>query len=352
MPTLAKDAPKVCFQRSFRFGAVNEDGFSDVTILTGGTEAEGHGLFVDEAAIAQAMTLLMGATLPAYLTHDDAWEDRLGEEIGIFSGFYREGLKIKAKTFKFLRSFMANDAEDYEKLVELAQVMPDQFGTSIVFQGDCVWPCADGTEVCGMYPKPDNCSADMPCIRFGKIESCDFVKSPAVNDGLFQAHVDGKPQGKPIMANDSIALSAHSAALAAKDGELAVLSQQHKDAVIALEAKHASAVSAFESKINDQVAALAKAKVDSDGLTAALAAKSSEADEAAKYDMRKAGAGALEIALSSRGPALPEPARSDSDKWNQYSALCEAKTDQRGNIVSHVETPAAKAFREKYLARK
>ena len=352
MPTLENEAQKVCFQRSFQFGAVSPDGFSDVTILTGGTEAEGHGLYVDEAAIAQAMALLMGKTLPAYLTHDDAWEDRLGKEIGVFSGFYRDGLKIKAKRFSFLKSFMEHQAETHEKLVELAQVMPEQFGTSIVFQGNAVWPVEDGEDMDSSYPKPDGCMSDMPCIRFGKIESADFVKSPAVNDGLFNAKVDGARNGNTPMANETIALSAHTAALAAKDGELAALSQQHKDAVTALEAKHATAVTAFEAKINELTAASAKLKTDIDGLNAALAAKTQEAEDSAKYDIRKSGAPALEAALSAHSTKLPEPARTDAEKWNQYAALCEAKTDARGNVLSHVETPAAKAFREKYLGRK
>jgi len=337
MPTLAKDAPKACFQRSFRFGAVNEDGFADVTILTGETEAEGHGLFVDEAAIEQAMALLMGKTLPAYLTHDDAWEDRLGEEIGVFSGFYRDGLKIKAKAFKFLRSFMANEAEMHEKLVELAQVMPDQFGTSVVFQGDAVWPCEDGAEVSGMYPRPENCAAEMPSIRFMKIESCDFVKSPAVNEGLFQSRVDGKPQGNsPTMANQ-IELSAHNAALSAKDAEIVALSTQHKDAVIALEAKRASAVSAFEAKVNELTAASVAAKSDRDGMAAALAAKVKELEDVSKYDMRKAGAPALEVALQSHRHPLPAPAAKDADRWVQYVEL--AAKDQI----------AANEFKAKYL---
>ena len=134
--------------------------------------------------------------------------------------------------------------------------------------------------------------------------------------------------------------------------EVSVLSTQHKDAITALETKHTEAVTALEAKVNEGIAQLAKATEDAKGLTAALAAKTKEAEESAKYDMRKAGGEALSIALESRGPKLPEPAATDAAKWEQYSALCEAVTDSRGIVVSHKETPAAAAFKAKHLARK
>jgi len=83
-----------------------------------------------------------------------------------------------------------------------------------------------------------------------------------------------------------------------------------------------------------------------------LAAKTLEAEEAAKYDMRKAGAPALQIALETRFENLPTPAANDKGKWEQYTALCEKQTDERGNVVAVKETPAAARFKASYLTRK
>src|ERR1019366_4145760 len=82
MPT--KEAQKICFERRLSFGAVNSRGFEDLSLITGGVEALGHGLFVDEKSISELTKLLMGKTVPGYLTHNGlAQGDRLGQEIGL-----------------------------------------------------------------------------------------------------------------------------------------------------------------------------------------------------------------------------------------------------------------------------
>ena len=58
------------------------------------------------------------------------------------------------------------------------------------------------------------------------------------------------------------------------------------------------------------------------------------------------------IALDTRTQKLPTPAGSDAAKWEQYAALCEAKKNDHGDVISHIETPAARSFKEKYLVRK
>jgi len=104
------DHDHICFEQ-IQFAAITEKGLQDVSILTMG-EAGGHGMLVDEQTIADFMRLSLGKTIPAYLTHEGARDpdtgralDRLGKEIGMFSGFYRDGNKVRARNFQFLDSF-------------------------------------------------------------------------------------------------------------------------------------------------------------------------------------------------------------------------------------------------------
>lgn len=355
MKTLEKRHP---FSRQIQFEAASPKGFKDVSILTVG-EAEGHGVMIDEKTIEQFMALALGKTIPAYLTHAEAIDengrpnDRLGNEIGMFSGFYRDGDKVRARQFNFLQSFIDNQTPVYSTIVSLAADYPDKLGISPVMGTRQVWCMPDGVEVPSTEDDDEELMSSranppMPVLRVMSIKSCDFVQQPAANVGLFHAKVDGKPNKEPeFMATnpDTILLSKHTE-------EVTSLQTQHKDAITALETKHKEAVTALEAKLNDATAKLAQATEKEKNLTAALAAKATEADEAAKYDMRKAGAPALEIALQAHTQRLPEPKGTDREKWEQYGALCKADKDSMGNVTMLHETPVAKAFKEKYLTRK
>ena len=340
------------------FASATKDGFSDVSIMTKG-EARGHGMLVDDKTIEQFMQLSLGKSVPAYLTHDGATDgegrpkDRLGKEIGMFSGFYRDGDRVRARNFKFLESFKQAEPKVYFTLVELAKEFSDKLGVSPVLSHFKAWLLKDGSEVrADGKAIPSNVSGEMPVMRLGSLLSCDFVQKPATNLGLFQ-EIDANPNKENQLMSETIALSEHTKLLTAKDGEIAALSAQHKDAIATLETKHKDAVAALEKKANDAVAALSVLQEKEKSLNAALAAKTQEAEEAAKYDMRKAGAPALAIALETKAAGvLPTPATSDAGKWEQYAMLCEIQKDSHGNVTAHVETPAAKLFKDKYLVRK
>ena len=343
MPT-TKEAQKICFQRGLSAGSVNSKGFADVSIITGGVEALGHGLFVDEGSISGLMGLLMGKTLPGYLTHDGAmFGDRLTNEIGLFSGFYRDGLKVKAAQFSFLNSFIKHSAGAYETLMELADKVPDQFGLSVVFSGEAVWACEDGSEVSAELAKPDNCNAEYPSIRFSSVESADFVKSPAANPAGLLARIDERAES---MA-DTISLSKHSEALeAAKLEVTSALSATHKAALDKLAADHVAALAAKDEAHKTVTAALAEKEVEllaaKTAHESALSAKDIELKDAQKFDIRLSGAAeAVSIAAQlggATGSVLPTPVESDSGKWTQFYELHEKDPKQ------------AEAFRAKYIA--
>lgn len=344
---MTTDSDHICFEQ-IQFAQATEKGLQDVSILTMG-EAGGHGMLVDEKTIQDFMKLSMGKTIPAYLTHEGSQDpetgrpkDRLGKEIGMFSGFYRDGDKVRAKNFTFLQSFKDAEPKAHKTLVEMAQSFAENLGISPVMRHFKAWALKDGSEVKADGSVPAAALNSFPSMRLRDLLSCDFVQKPAANLGLFETKIDDKPN---IIMSDTILLSKH-------NEEVTSLQTQHKDAITALETKHNDAVTALEKKANDAVAALAVAQESEKGAKAALAAKTLEAEEAAKYDMRKAGAPALQIALETRFENLPTPAANDKGKWEQYTALCEKQTDERGNVVAVKETPAAARFKASYLTRK
>ena len=255
--------------------------FENVTLLTGAMEAGGHGIYVDEQTVAGAMKHMLGKPVAAYLKHDGAGSDRLGSEIGFFSGIYRDGLKLKARAFDFLDAFKREAAGTYEKLVEMAQKVPDQFGVSLVLSYLPVWVMPDGSDLPAMLggKAPAGAVRTMPSMRVLNVFSADFVKRPAANpNGLLSADpqppVDGKPivnmsdsvitfdqasvdaklaEQKTALASEQVAAlaaketehgaalaaiqTAHAAALAVKDGELAALAVAHAAEIHAIKAE-------------------------------------------------------------------------------------------------------------------
>lgn len=337
-----QEARKICFEQKLSFGALTSKGFEDLSLITGGVEALGHGLFVDEKSIEGLTKLLMGKTLPGYLTHNGLMGgDRLGQEIGLFSGFYRDGMKVKAKQFSFLNAFKKHEAPLHDKLVELANEVPDQFGLSVVFEGDANWVAKDGEEVPCDEPMPEDCLRSIPSIRFTGVESADFVKSPACNpDGLLAA-IDSKTMN----SMDTAILAKHTEALAAKDAELVALSATHKAALEKLTADHVAALAAKDEahkvalaeKDAASVKALADAKVIADK---ALSDKDAELVEAKKFDARLSGGTAITGVVGASVAAasqLPEPGKNDSANWDIFSSITDPKV--------------AAEFKSKYLSR-
>ena len=174
-----------------------------ISILSAG-EAKGHNMMISQKTLESSITLLIGKQIPAYLSHAGAMGDRLLTEAGYFSGFYRDKDKIRASRFVALDSFRKYEPEKYDRLFEIADVAPQSFGVSIVFEGQLFWEMADGTEV-GMdvgLEAPENARFDVPTVRPLKITSADFVDTPAANGALFSGKVDNQPISKDMNTKD------------------------------------------------------------------------------------------------------------------------------------------------------
>ena len=158
----------------------------DISLIQIG-DALGHGMRVDSASLESALEVL-GDTLPAYITHENAFADRILGEVGFFSEFHIEDNKLKSKRFRALRSFKEDEPERYRRLFDIAENIPTNFGISLVFSARVVWVMQDGSEISfdDQTSPPEGTVADLPAIRFTDINSADFVDTPAANaDGLF-----------------------------------------------------------------------------------------------------------------------------------------------------------------------
>ncbi len=342
--------------------SVSADGLRDVTILTGETEAAGHGFYIDDKSIAGAMQALLGKSAASYLTHDGADGDRLGQEIGFFSGIYRDGLKLKAKSFAFLESFKRESAAVADRLLEMAQKFPDQFGLSPTIRFRPVWVMNDGTEAPAKLGEaaPAGAIRPIPSARIATIQSIDFVKNPAANpNGLLSADsapVDAvnKKQASNMSQEISAALEAqkkelsetHAAALStAVSAALAKKEDEHKAALAALVGQHEAALAKKDEDAKAALAAVevshkaALAKIEADN-AAALKDAAAKLEKAESLSAAKLGIPPLVLAQASQiVNALPAPAGTDQAKWEQYSELA-AK-----------DAAKAEQFRKAYLSK-
>jgi hypothetical protein len=162
----------------------------DVSLITEG-DAIGHNVRIDSTTLDTVAEALKGKKLRGYITHEGAlYSDRLTREVGIFSGIHRDGDKVKAATFKPLKSFATHNPAQYDALFELAEEMPTEWGISIVPEGFAVWTMEDGSEVPYRYgdDKPQGAVGEKPALRVTAVQSADFVDAPAANvGGLFRA---------------------------------------------------------------------------------------------------------------------------------------------------------------------
>jgi len=235
----------------------------DVSIISAG-EAKGHRMMISTKTLESAITLLLGKTLPAYLSHEGATGDRLLTEAGYFSRFFRDGDQIRAGRFTALESFKKYDKEKFERLFEIAAVAPESFGVSIVFEGQLFWEMKDGSEesIELGYEAPENARFDFPTVRPLKITSADFVDSPAANGALFNSMGDNhriskgmnatttetKPPAEPVteevfeeLGESASSAPDHVAAAAAAAHEAAAQEAEKKAAAPAPEKKKAKA---------------------------------------------------------------------------------------------------------------
>lgn len=135
---------------------------------------------VDSLSLQTALDVMSDPT-PAYLRHDEHYADRVGEEVGYFTGFRIEGDKLVAN-FAALESWVRAEPQAFERLFEIARLgLP-----------------------CGLSVVATVKPADGP-LRFEAIYSVDFVSRGRLTpNGLFSAQPQSNMEEQLIALQEAV----------------------------------------------------------------------------------------------------------------------------------------------------
>jgi hypothetical protein len=259
---------RMAFTRQRGLSIGESDGLKtleNVAIISAG-EALGHGVMIDDKTLDQIVTAIGTRKLRAYVTHDGAlYGDRVTREAGWFSEIKREDDRVMAGKFTPMKSFAKHRPEQYEALFELADVMPENWGVSIVPEGYAAWKLESGDELPFRYSddKPQGAVGDLPVLRVSSVLSADFVDAPAANArGLFSAnHHQKDDDTMSTENNDSLALNKQVTDLSAEVTALKAQIEAEKTA-------HQIELSAERTRVTDLLALGRDHKRDALALTA------------------------------------------------------------------------------------
>lgn len=97
---------------------------------------------------------------------------------------------LRARKFQAFNSFRKYQPEAYDRLFEMAEMLPENFGVSLVFEARLFWEMDDGTEMEfeGWDGAPDGSVYELPTVEVKRVMSADFVDNPAANSSLFAEH--------------------------------------------------------------------------------------------------------------------------------------------------------------------
>lgn len=150
-----------------------------VSVITGGVEAKGHDLWIDQTTLEQVMEC--SNTYPDGLRVKMDHGTGIDSLVGVLKNFRIDGHQLRAD-LQLIKSH-----EDYSKILEMAETISGSFGLSIVFSGEPekVQFSKDEEDEEGedFTSAP---SATRWMARCLEIYSCDIVDMPACNpSGLF-----------------------------------------------------------------------------------------------------------------------------------------------------------------------
>ncbi len=141
-----------------------------VAVITSGVTAKGHDLEVDSKTLSQIAEFGRAkGRVQVKLNHRDP--QALQSICGYLTGFRIEGNKVLAD-WHLLKSH-----EEFHRIMEKAEVMPDCFGLSAAFSG----------------PKQGEKVGGKKCARVEELLAVDCVPMPAANpEGLFEARHESR----------------------------------------------------------------------------------------------------------------------------------------------------------------
>jgi len=175
----------------------------DLAIMTGGREAAGHGIYLDQKTIDSAFACVQasGGQLRAAIRHPSVIDmltkgrDRVLDMPGYFSDVRVDGNKLVAGKFQFFDSFKAQNPTIVARIIEMADKTPKLFGLSAEPAGPRFFVGKDGQEYAAKrdpktdeWQKPVNvelANQGLPTLRVKHLGVAAFVDQPAANDGVF-----------------------------------------------------------------------------------------------------------------------------------------------------------------------
>lgn len=199
---------------------------SGVSVISVG-EAKGHGMFVDATTLEQ-VKLSAEQHEDGVKVKTDHWSGFNGI-VGVIKNFSIDGDKLRGDLH------LLENHEAREKVLEMAEKMPSQFGISISFSGQ-----AETKPI-----EKDGITSEVKFARCESLEACDLVDSPAANaSGLF-----GNAESRDQFSKTLTDLSAQNVTLMAKVEELSTKLSNEESAHQLTKDALAKADAAYEAEM-------------------------------------------------------------------------------------------------------
>jgi len=208
-PEMFRLVTRGAVDRAARTGVVDRDAepagaIRGLSVITLG---EANGWWLDDEFIDGVLRLgLERGRVKARFTHPGMSADGLGTQLGRVTRFRRTGDQVYGD-LEFIQAATHSPHGDLPAYVmDLAEEVPEDFGTSIVFRRDGVAEerfRAEHTDATGAFRSPDARNVDhLEHIRIAMLRAVDAVDVPAANpDGLF----DGQTSAIAASADELVA---------------------------------------------------------------------------------------------------------------------------------------------------
>jgi len=157
---------------------------SGVAVITRG-EALGHGVWIDREFLHQsAAAINLRDGVKSRFTHPGLSGDGLGRYLGRVQNATVDGDVVRADLHISQTAHDTPDGNLADYVMDLAEIEPDMFGLSIVFESDAGAESEHRT-LNPDTPDPAN-AANLPHARLAALRAVDVVDEPAANpSGLF-----------------------------------------------------------------------------------------------------------------------------------------------------------------------
>jgi hypothetical protein len=155
-------------------------------VITRG-EALGHEWWIDAAFLDEVVAAGRTERLKSRFTHPDMSSDGLGKQLGRVDHLRRDGDQVYGDLHFLLAASRSPEGDLPDYVMALADEVPEDFGTSIVFRldrGAMDRFRAQHTDAEGRFRSPDPANTKhLEHLRLAELQAVDVVDEPAANGG-------------------------------------------------------------------------------------------------------------------------------------------------------------------------